>query len=103
MAASDQATYLKSSAKFPNKRAGLAAIVGLTISPLWSDAADALKTRPSADLPASNGPSCCPTCRRLSAADRMRLRARMSRLCLCDGGEGGGVSEPAPLRAPLEA
>lgn len=101
MTASDQPTDLKSSAKFPNKRAGLAAIMGLTISPLWSDVADALKTRPSADLPASNGPSCRPTSP--SAADRMRLCARMRRLCLCDRGEGGGVSEPAPLRAPLEA
>lgn len=65
MAASDRATDLKSSAKFPNKRAGLAAIVGLTISPLRWDAADALMTRPAADLPASNGPSSRPTCHRL--------------------------------------
>lgn len=101
VAASDQATDLKSSAKFPNQRAGLAAIVGLTISPLvgCGGCAEDATFRRSASIHRSFMPPYMPS---PSAADRMRLCARM-RLCLRDGGEGGGVPEPAPLRAPLEA
>lgn len=60
MAASYQAADLKSSAKFTNTRTGSARNSGLTISPLGSDAADAVKKRPPAPaacLPASDGPS----------------------------------------------
>ncbi len=64
-------------------------------------------TAPAASLPEPSRPSCCLTCCLLQPA--MRSRSLMSLyVCVCvvfvcDGGEGGGVSEPALVRVPLEA
>lgn len=85
-------------------------MVGPYQSAASSDAVDAVKRRPSApavNLPAPNSPSCPRTSRLLTAADRRLCDAFMCAFLravfVFDGGEGGGVSEPAPMRVPSEA
>lgn len=105
----DQGIDLKSSAKFTNAP-DLARNRGPYHFATWSDAVDAVKKRPSApaaSLPAPNSPSRRATCCLLRP---QILHFPMHFMCafdqavfVFDGGEGGGVSEPAPMRVPLEA